>query len=233
MSSQSRSPARCLLVWSTATALTALLVAPLVADLADFPAAASAAQFDDLVVAGCELAAVVAAGWLWLLVSLVVRDAVHGRAGRRRAGVPAVVRRVVLAGCGLGLATGIGLPAQADPGADDRPAVASLLAGLPLPDRMTTTQWLGQLARDPAARSIRASHPGGGPDQVVVRSGDSLWTLAAGDLPAAASDADISRRWREIYAANRPVIGPDPDLIVPGQRLLLPSPTDPTDRADR
>jgi nucleoid-associated protein YgaU len=35
-------------------------------------------------------------------------------------------------------------------------------------------------------------------------------------------DAAIDRRWREIYAANRAVVGPDPDLIRPGERLRLP-----------
>jgi nucleoid-associated protein YgaU len=55
-----------------------------------------------------------------------------------------------------------------------------------------------------------------------VRAGDSLWSLAAGDLPADSSDALVATRWRAIYAANRSVIGPDPDVIVPGQRLVLP-----------
>ena len=57
---------------------------------------------------------------------------------------------------------------------------------------------------------------------VTVRTGDSLWSLAADGLPAHAGDARIDRTWRTWYAANRPVVGPDPDLLLPGQRLVPP-----------
>ena len=57
---------------------------------------------------------------------------------------------------------------------------------------------------------------------MLVRPGDSLWSLAARDLPAGSPAALVTARWHAIYAANRSVIGPDPDLIVPGQRLRLP-----------
>lgn len=55
-----------------------------------------------------------------------------------------------------------------------------------------------------------------------VRTGDSLWSIAAA----------TSRSWdpellvtltKQIHALNRAVIGPDPDLILPGQLLRLPS----------
>ena len=55
-----------------------------------------------------------------------------------------------------------------------------------------------------------------------MRPGDTLWSLAARDLPADSPDAAITARWHAIYAANRSLIGPDPDVIVPGQRLRLP-----------
>jgi len=32
----------------------------------------------------------------------------------------------------------------------------------------------------------------------------------------------VEARWRAIYRLNRDVIGRDPDLIRPGQRLVLP-----------
>ena len=51
--------------------------------------------------------------------------------------------------------------------------------------------------------------------RVEVRKGDCLWTLAAEVLGRGASDADIDRYWRTIYAANRDVVGGDPDLIFP------------------
>jgi nucleoid-associated protein YgaU len=44
-----------------------------------------------------------------------------------------------------------------------------------------------------------------------VRSGDSLVKIAA--------RFDVTDGWRSIYAANRDVIGGNPALIFPGQRL--------------
>ena len=58
-----------------------------------------------------------------------------------------------------------------------------------------------------------------------VRPGDSLWAIACGALRQASespADAEVDRYWRVIYAANRSVVGDDPDLIFPGQVLVLP-----------
>jgi hypothetical protein len=56
----------------------------------------------------------------------------------------------------------------------------------------------------------------------VVRSGDSLWALVAAELGPDATDSAVASRWPQWYAANRGVIGPDPDLILPGQVLRIP-----------
>jgi nucleoid-associated protein YgaU len=61
------------------------------------------------------------------------------------------------------------------------------------------------------------------PARVVVHPGDSLWSLAAHELGPDASAAEIAARWPEWYAANRQVIGSDPDLILPGQVLRIPA----------
>lgn len=59
----------------------------------------------------------------------------------------------------------------------------------------------------------------------TVESGDCLWRIArkalaeGGRTPEGAS---ISDYWREIYRANRALIGPNPNLIHPGQILILP-----------
>jgi len=60
----------------------------------------------------------------------------------------------------------------------------------------------------------------------LVEPGDSLWRIAAfvlrsngGDEP---SSADIARFWPAIYSANRALIGDNPNLIFPGQQLLIP-----------
>ena len=51
---------------------------------------------------------------------------------------------------------------------------------------------------------------------VTVAPGDTLWDIADRRLGAGAS-------WPAIYRLNRDVIGPDPGVITPGQRLVLPS----------
>lgn len=52
------------------------------------------------------------------------------------------------------------------------------------------------------------------PVRVVVRRGDSLWSLAARELgPRATADA-IAARWPDWYAANRHVIGKDRKSVV-------------------
>lgn len=54
----------------------------------------------------------------------------------------------------------------------------------------------------------------------TVEAGDTLWDIAAAHLtPAERSAASIHRYWRQIYRANRPVVGADPNLIHPGMRL--------------
>lgn len=68
-----------------------------------------------------------------------------------------------------------------------------------------------------------APAPAGAPRAtVVVRAGDCLWSIAAAHLPTDASDADIAAAWPAWYAANAATIGPDPDLLVPGQVLAVP-----------
>jgi hypothetical protein len=204
-------------VWAAATGVVALLVGWLLPPLlAAVGAPPPVGRVEEWLVVGCGLAAVGATSWWWLLVSLVTLEAAGTTSGHRSP-VPAALRRVVLAACGAGLVGGLGAPAYAS-------TPPSPLTGLPLPDRPTTHA----LPRhpvgpaDPAAAADRASvtvEPG---RTVRVAVGDSLWALAAADLPEHASAADVDERWRAIHAANRRVIGGDPDLIHPGQRLRLP-----------
>lgn len=58
--------------------------------------------------------------------------------------------------------------------------------------------------------------------RVTVRRGDSLWSITARHLGPGASDAEIALAWPRWYAANRDVIGADPDDLVPGQQLCPP-----------
>lgn len=70
----------------------------------------------------------------------------------------------------------------------------------------------------PSQRSSRApahdtgrAHCGASRGSYTVRAGDTLSGIAA----------RYGTTWQRLYAANRSVIGDDPDLIVPGQRLVL------------
>ncbi|MFB6719495.1 LysM peptidoglycan-binding domain-containing protein [Kribbella sp. NPDC056345] len=58
--------------------------------------------------------------------------------------------------------------------------------------------------------------------RVTVAAGETLWGLAARELGVQATDREIGARWLQWYAANRQVIGADPNLIVPGQVLRVP-----------
>jgi nucleoid-associated protein YgaU len=61
----------------------------------------------------------------------------------------------------------------------------------------------------------------------VVKPGDSLWSIAAAELGPRATEEAIATRWPQWYAANRQLIGPDPDVIHPGQVLTAPAPVHP------
>lgn len=189
---------RCLTVAATATTACAVLVSWLLPSVV----AADAATFDAALVRWCAALAVLAAGALWVGVVATVLAALRGRDGYA-AGVPAPLRRAVLAACGVALAGGLAVaPSQATPGRPHEDRVthpAAVVSGLPLPDRA----------------DARPS--------VVVAPGDTLWAIAARELGPDASDAEIDAHWRRLYDLNRAVIGPDPDLIRPAQRLeVLP-----------
>jgi hypothetical protein len=74
-------------------------------------------------------------------------------------------------------------------------------------------------------------------DIVVVRPGDSLWSISSERLGPDASARQIDREVERIYALNQDQIGPDPNLIFADQELSLPTRGEPsTDRppvADR
>src|SRR5690606_21652028 len=130
-------------------------------------------------------------------------------------------------------------------GAPERPDVGSvlLLDGLPYPDRptvarpvtpthVTPTRAPDRPARAPSPDRDEAPSSARGADTHVVREGDTLWSLATDVLAGAdATSPDVAATVARIHRANRSVIGADPDLIVPGQRLTL-TPPDATHRED-
>ncbi|HRW17789.1 MAG TPA: LysM domain-containing protein [Dermatophilaceae bacterium] len=57
----------------------------------------------------------------------------------------------------------------------------------------------------------------------VVRRGDTLWDIARRALGPGTTAGQIAAEWPRWYAANRDLIGPDPNHIEPGQRLIAPA----------
>jgi LysM repeat protein len=105
------------------------------------------------------------------------------------------------------------------------PSTGASDATTPAPD----PRWLPSppvRATEPQATALLAPTPrtAGVPDDTVtVRRGDSLWSIAARHLGSGASDQEVALAWPRWYAVNADVIGQDPDLIHPGQRLRIPT----------
>lgn len=59
---------------------------------------------------------------------------------------------------------------------------------------------------------------------IVVRRGDTLWSIAEHHLGAGSTDEQVDAHWRRWYDANRAAIGANPNLISPGARLTPPTP---------
>ncbi|WP_352300711.1 LysM peptidoglycan-binding domain-containing protein [Kineosporia sp. NBRC 101731] len=57
---------------------------------------------------------------------------------------------------------------------------------------------------------------------VVVKRGDTLWSIAAQHLGPGANDVDIAHEWPRWYQVNRHLIGADPHKLLPGERLRSP-----------
>lgn len=163
-------------------------------------------EYDALLLALAAWVLIGCAAWTVLIGIAAVVETTS--AGRLRAttwvGCPRSLRRVLLAGLGVAL-VGTG-PLQSS-------ATASAEAPLPVPTRPVGTLQAGtQPAEDPA----------GQPSGLVVRRGDSLWRIAEQRLPSSASADEVAALVHRLHHRNRGVIGADPDLIRPGQRLAVP-----------
>lgn len=56
-----------------------------------------------------------------------------------------------------------------------------------------------------------------------VTAGESLWSITADLLGPGATAAQVAEAWPELYDENRSQIGPDPDWVLAGSRLTVPS----------
>jgi len=222
---------RCGLVLAGTSAATAALVGwllPVALTAQGSGGVGADGGFDDRLVGGCAAVGLLAATWLWLVTVTAVVEAARAADRRtpreRPALAPAALRRTVLAACGVATLAGLTGPAAhaATPGA----APGGLGPGGSGPASTVASVVARALHDGRPTSGDRRARPGSG--VVTVRAGDCLWDIAAHDLAARdgargrLDDADVEHRWREIYAANRAVIGPDPDLVRPAQRLRLP-----------
>lgn len=150
---------------------------------------------------------------LWTATALVMCTlaTAPGAVGRVSARVaaavsPPVLRRVV------SVAVGVSVVGGASPALGDVPELSrpGALAGVTTGDGVASPPNLPTLDR-PAASAV-----------ITVAPGDSLWRIAANHLGSEAGAPDIAAEWPRWFEANRAVIGMDPDLIHPGQRLTAP-----------
>jgi hypothetical protein len=197
-------------------------VALLLARLAPAPWSSGAGAADGAVV---RLATVAAWGCLARLAYVLLAVALpllRRRPTRpaRRPGLRAGYRlaaRLLGVSTAAGLAAGFLVAAPAGAAGPGRPGPPPYGPGGPFDRPVAAT------ARVPRLKDrVSVDHP------VEVRRGDTLWAIAARSLGARASPGAVAAAWPRWYAANRHAIGPDPDRILPGRRLVPPRP-DPGD----
>jgi hypothetical protein len=209
-----------------------------------------------------------AAGWYMAVCTLVL--AVTRPFGRTRVAsaaaraTPAVIRRLVAGGGGLGLAAGTlvgGVPAwgMASTALAPKPAAASIVDAVQDPGPPTATMRRGPrgmptavmtrmpaedvpaaaMTRAPATEAPPASRAPPAHATVdaataaspswTVEPGDSFWSIAAETVVpggGAPDDRRVIGYWRRLVEANRGrLLDPNnPDLLVPGQELVMPDP---------
>lgn len=224
---------RRLVLTGTAMGLVAVLLAAVTPPLREMADALAAAQRtadtvgpDALVVAAAGLLAWLAWAWGCLGLVLTAASTVPGLLGgvarlASRVVLPAGARRgaAVLLGLGLGVAAPLaGIP----------PLPVSVAAAAPggVPDWPAETAAPSPDATDRAGVPDWPDAPAPADGTHVVLRGDCLWHIAEARLlerpGPPPSDAEIARAGQAWWTANADVVGPDPDLLLPGQVLRPP-----------
>ncbi|MBF4161877.1 LysM peptidoglycan-binding domain-containing protein [Nocardioides acrostichi] len=183
-------------------------------------------RFDTVLVWMCSWALVACAVWVWSCAIAVSVSVLRTGGVHRPRGVPRGIHRLLVGTCGLalvGATVGVAMPATATPGGVHHDQEHQHAAAR----HQESQRDDGRLARPSVATRPAL---GERPSVAVVRPGDSLWRITAARLGPDASDADIAAAWPRLYAANAVIVGADPDLISPGQRLRVPSLLDHTSR---
>ncbi|GAA2086628.1 hypothetical protein GCM10009823_00390 [Brevibacterium salitolerans] len=144
---------------------------------------------------------------------------------------------------GIGLASLAGTAHAAGPPAPAAPPASSETARTPSPLAWPITEPVRPAASPTAEadlggdrRSPRSEHTPAGTESAPadgavsggeaprphrVAPGESLWSIVR-DADPQAPPEQVAEGVEALHAANRTMIGPDPSLILPGQRLELP-----------
>jgi hypothetical protein len=134
---------------------------------------------------------------------------------------PSFVRRMVAAAVGGGmLLTPLSASAASAEPARPTAADAPVLRRVPSSPETTVTT----VPTPPAPAPV----PTTSATEVVIAPGDHLWAVAeralAARLGRAPTDAEIVPFWTRLIEVNRDrLISGDPDLVLPGQRFVVPS----------
>ncbi|MGZ5373132.1 MAG: LysM peptidoglycan-binding domain-containing protein [Aeromicrobium sp.] len=175
----------------------------------------SSMDFDRSLAAVATLILVALSVWTLTCIGLAVASEKSFATGAlARLITPRFVRRALFLGAAGAFAIG---PASAvnDAGRGVREpgqsTVSRSLDGLRLPDR--------PFGSAPAVSDL----PHALAHIVRVERGDTLWSIAAQNLGPGASNPAIDMETKRWYEENSDVIGPDPDLIYPFQRLTIPT----------
>ncbi|MFD9919144.1 transglycosylase family protein [[Kitasatospora] papulosa] len=92
-------------------------------------------------------------------------------------------------------------------------------------DKAPESGTAARTARDGATVKASPTAVPGARESYTVARGDSLSGIASAER--------VRGGWQRLYAANRTVVGSDPDLIIPGQRLSLDGAGAPSTATDR
>ena len=198
----------------------------------DLQRAVDTAGAETVLLAG--VAALAWLAWLWgaLGLTLTALSALPGLAGTlaralTRCLLPAGVRRAAALALGVGLVTGGPLltGCAVPPGAPPPTVAVAAAQGPAAPPSGPVADWPVALPapRDPAPVP---DWPAAVDDAHVVLRGECLWDIAAADLVrrsgAPPTDGEVAAAVDAWWHANAGVIGPDPDLLLPGQVLRPP-----------
>ncbi|PQZ95893.1 hypothetical protein CQ018_00925 [Arthrobacter sp. MYb227] len=187
--------------------------------------------------------------WLFLSIVASVLTTLGSRTGHHRMAhalahlSPPFIMRIAVATLGSSLVIATSANASEPPQHPAAVITSSNISALPNPTRWNLTKeetlpqntlenqvegpellspgWVPQPISLPLQR-VAGGTPRADQTEVIVRAGDSLWSIAAAHLKTGASAAEIAAVWPHWYEANKIIIGPNPDHLALGLVLHAP-----------